>query len=99
MQKQKPTLNPGYTIFFYSAMYDRSILIVGGGYGLTRDSCNFCVARSEREAIDITTASLNKQLNGGAFVDRMSVKKALQQDPARYVYPETHPGAAEGYTL
>lgn len=95
MQRHK--LRPGYTIFFYTAIYDRTILIVGGGYGLTRDSSNFCVARTEEDAIRITTDHLNKELKGGAFVKRLTVRPALKQDPSAYMTPEKHPGAREGY--
>lgn len=97
--QSKPTLNPGFQIYLYTATYDRTILIIGGGYGLTNTSCNFCVARSEQDAKDVVTASLNSQLKGEAFVKSVSVYPARKQDPNVYVSPETHPGHKEGYSL
>lgn len=99
LKERRPVLNAGFQIYLYTAIYDRTILIIGGGYGLTNHSSNFCVARNDEEAVEVVTSALNAELKGEALVKRVSVSLASKQDPAVYMSPQTHPGHQQGYTL
>lgn len=94
-QSTKPSLKPGFRVFFCMVWFEDKVITAGTGLGLTDMVYPFVIAKDGKSAEAMLQERYNDQSNL-PDIRRIDVKPSRNQDINTFVEPEKFAGFRQG---